>query len=161
LILGSSGAGKSTLARELGRRWALPVWHLDRMTWLPGWVLRDRAEADGEFYAHLQESAWVLDGAFPRHVAAAVEAADTVLFLDFPRSLCVARVAWRIVSRYGQVLPDMADGCPERGDFAFLRWIWGWKHTHRPAFVQATQGKAHARVFHRPRELARWLKSEG
>ncbi|MFI6132271.1 hypothetical protein [Micromonospora sp. NPDC051141] len=38
LVVGSSGAGKSTVAGELARRLDLPLIHLDRHYWRPGWV---------------------------------------------------------------------------------------------------------------------------
>ena len=37
VVVGCSGSGKSTMARELGRRLALPVVHLDVLHYLPGW----------------------------------------------------------------------------------------------------------------------------
>ena len=37
-IMGPGGAGKSTLARTVGERTGLPVFHLDRYFWHPGWV---------------------------------------------------------------------------------------------------------------------------
>ena len=38
LILGSPGAGKSTFARRLAERSGLPLIHLDKHFWRPGWV---------------------------------------------------------------------------------------------------------------------------
>jgi len=38
MIIGCAGAGKSTLARKLGAITGLPVIHLDREHWRPGWV---------------------------------------------------------------------------------------------------------------------------
>ena len=37
LIIGCGGAGKSTLARRLGEKTGLPVVHLDKLYWRPGW----------------------------------------------------------------------------------------------------------------------------
>jgi adenylate kinase family enzyme len=160
LILGSSGSGKSTLAFELARRSGLPLHHLDRLIWLSGWVLRDRVEADAEISALLQRPQWVLDGAFPRHLRESLPLADTVVFLDLPRWLCVARVAKRILTRYGEVLPDMADGCPERGDFTFLHWIWNWRNTHRPQFIEALKQRPDAIVLTSHREVRDWLAAQ-
>lgn len=45
LVIGSPGAGKSTLAHALAERSRLPLFHMDKLHWLPGWIERDRAEA--------------------------------------------------------------------------------------------------------------------
>lgn len=38
LVVGCCGAGKTTLSRELGEILRIPVYHLDRYFWKPGWV---------------------------------------------------------------------------------------------------------------------------
>ena len=43
MIIGCGGAGKSTLARQLGEKLNLPVVHLDKLFWLPGWEHISRA----------------------------------------------------------------------------------------------------------------------
>ena len=62
LVLGCGGAGKSTFAVSMGARFSLPVVHLDRLWWLPGWVERSREEFDGMLAAELAKPAWVMDG---------------------------------------------------------------------------------------------------
>ena len=38
LVIGPCGAGKSTLAFKLAERTGLPLHHMDKLNWLPGWV---------------------------------------------------------------------------------------------------------------------------
>jgi len=158
LVLGCSGAGKSTLACALAGRLGLPLKNLDKLLWLPQWQLRDRIEADQDLEGLWREDTWVLDGVLKRHLGGAIAAADTVIFLDYPRWLCLARVLKRVWTTRGQVRADMAPDCPEQWDGEFLAWIWKWKHTHRPAFVQAVEARSGALVFRRPRDLETWLK---
>ena len=40
MIVGQPGAGKSTIARQIGQRTGLPVVHIDKIHWMPGWVER-------------------------------------------------------------------------------------------------------------------------
>jgi adenylate kinase family enzyme len=42
LVLGTGGAGKSRLSREMAEILNLPIIHLDRHYWNPGWVERER-----------------------------------------------------------------------------------------------------------------------
>ena len=46
VIIGCGGAGKSTLARQLGKKLNIPVVHLDKLWWKPGWVESSREEID-------------------------------------------------------------------------------------------------------------------
>ena len=43
-IVGPGGAGKFTFVRSLGEQTRLPVFHLDRFFWKPGWVETPREE---------------------------------------------------------------------------------------------------------------------
>ncbi|ASJ73092.1 hypothetical protein IMCC3135_15040 [Granulosicoccus antarcticus IMCC3135] len=40
MIVGQPGSGKSTLAIRLGEATGLPVFHMDKIHYLPGWVER-------------------------------------------------------------------------------------------------------------------------
>ena len=64
-VLGFSGSGKSTLAGALGRRYGVPVLHLDRVQFAPGWVERplDAKVADVQrFLDGHGDDGWVIDG---------------------------------------------------------------------------------------------------
>ena len=38
----------------------------------------------------------------------------------------------RIAGSYGQVRPEMAEGCPEKIDFEFFRYVWTYRRQQRP-----------------------------
>ncbi|HIP70753.1 MAG TPA: hypothetical protein EYH05_05085, partial [Anaerolineae bacterium] len=59
IIIGSSGSGKSTLARQLGASLELPVIHLDRHFWHPGWVETPLDEWRIEVARLVQRRQWV------------------------------------------------------------------------------------------------------
>jgi adenylate kinase family enzyme len=48
-----------------------------------------------------------------------------------PRWLAMLRIARRIVTGYGPVRPDSAEGCAERLDLAFLHFAWSWNRIRR------------------------------
>jgi adenylate kinase family enzyme len=132
LVLGPPGSGKSTLARRLGAIRGLPVFHLDQAYWRPGWV-----EAPPEaFRAAVERAAsgpaWIIEGNYTSlALAPRLAAADTVIVLDVPSWLSLARVMRRTLRDRGLVRADMAAGCPERVDPAFLRFVWTWNRLRR------------------------------
>lgn len=141
LILGAPGSGKSTLARRLADRLGLRIIHFDQLYWQPGWVARSMDEVAGDIEESIQGDGWVFDGNNSRTLAMRAERADTLIWLDLPRALCMARVVRRVLGSYGRTRPDMAAGCPERFDPKFLRWAWTFPQHYRPgqaAFFETT-----------------------
>lgn len=123
LIIGSPGAGKSTLARRLAARLSLPLFHLDRMHWLPGWIERDRAEGRAELAGVLAQDRWIIDGNYGSLLPMRLARADSVVWLDYPTGLCLRRVLARWWHYRGTTRPDMTEGCPERLDVEFLLYV--------------------------------------
>lgn len=124
LVVGSAGAGKSTLAMALASALELPVIHLDKLWWLPGWRNRSQEEFDRMLDRELAKEAWIMDGNYNRTLKARLARADCVLWLDLPRLVCVFSVLRRIAANRGRTRLDMGEGCPERLDWEFLRWVW-------------------------------------
>jgi adenylate kinase family enzyme len=136
MIVGSGGAGKSTLARELGMRLEIRVVHLDAHFWKPGWVPTPREawlEAQGEL---MRPEAWIIDGNYGGTMDARLALADAVIFLDLPRLVCLTRALKRRIQYHGRSRPDIAPGCPEKIDLAFLRWIWDFPSAKRPGILK-------------------------
>jgi adenylate kinase family enzyme len=130
-IIGSCGAGKSTLAVNLGRKLDLPVIHLDAYYWQSGWQ-----ETDAPRWLQIQEelikkSHWIIDGNYGNTLDIRLAAADTVIWLDFNRYLCLWRVGKRYLKYFGKTRPDMAANCPERLNREFMQYVWNFPQVHR------------------------------
>lgn len=142
LVLGSPGAGKSTLAAKLGRILELPVVHLDRLFWTPGWVARDRPAFRALIERALDRPRWVIDGNYSATLPLRLERADAAVHLDFPRIPCLLGALRRILAHHGATRPDMAPGCPERFDLEFLRYIWDFPRDNAPRVARALETSA-------------------
>ena len=131
IIIGCGGAGKSTLARKLGEKTGLPVVHLDKLFWKPGWVESAKAEIDEIIRREMEQPRWIMDGNYNRTLAQRIARCDTVIYLDFSRIACLLGVIKRVLTTYGTVRPDMGAGCPERFDLEFLKWVWNFNKNKR------------------------------
>jgi adenylate kinase family enzyme len=132
LIIGSGGSGKSTLAARLGEITGIDVFHLDGLYWRPGWVEPDKAAWAETVAALLKKDSWIIDGNYSGTLEMRLAAADTAIFLDLPRTVCVRRIIKRAIRYRGTNRPDMAVGCNERLDLKFLAWIWNYRNRTRP-----------------------------
>jgi len=119
----SAGAGKSTFARKLGEKLDIPVHHLDAYYWLPGWIERDADEFKGIQQRLVKEETWIIEGNYGSSMEIRLEEADTFIYLELPLRGCVYTALKRWIVNYGKTRPDMAEGCPEKIDWAFLKFI--------------------------------------
>lgn len=163
-ILGYSGSGKSTLAQALGARFDLPVLHLDRVHWAANWTERDDAEKERIVRGFMdQNDAWVIDGNYGNLLRARrLEEADTIILLLFDRASCL----WRVTKRYfryrGLSRPDMGEGCTEKLDAEFVRWVlWrGRSRKKRQSYVTIlAQYPEKTLVLRTQRQIDRYLDS--
>ena len=163
LIVGSGGSGKSTLARQLGARLGVPVVHLDQHYFAPGWVEPSPEAWAGTVDHLIAEDAWVMDGNYGGTMERRIAAADTVVFLDRSRWLCLGRVVARWLRHLGRTRPDMAPGCPERIELAFVHYILAYPATRRPGVLARLQRATHAHVvrLRSEREVRAFLESVG
>lgn len=135
MIIGCGGSGKSTLATRLGQKLALPVYHLDRLFWQPGWQEMPRDE-----WCSVQESicaqpAWIIDGNYSSTMDVRFAFADTIIFLDLPTRSCLHGAIRRYFRFRGHSRPDMAEGCPEKLDWPFVEWILRYRKDRRPGVL--------------------------
>ncbi len=158
VIIGCSGAGKSTLARRLGERTGLPVVHLDREYWRPGWVEPARDDWRARVAGLAAGESWIIDGQYGGTLELRLARADTLIFLDLAMPVCLLRVLRRTLSGYGRTRAEMSPGCPERFDWPFLKYVWNYRRSHRPKMRDIVAGFAGTRLtFTTPAGVAAWL----
>ena len=88
----------------------------------------------------LRQQRRIVDGNHGATLDLRLAAADTIIFLDYPRWLCLRRALRRMLLYRGRPRPDMAEGCVQRLNLAFLRFIWGFPRTHRPRILDHLAG---------------------
>ncbi len=135
-ILGSAGAGKSWLARQLAEILDLPVVHLDRLYWKPGWVATPDSEWHQVQLRELERDAWIADGIQEERVKPNLwlDAADTVVFIDASPLTSVWRVTRRrFDSADGAEMPADCKPAPFYRAFPrFLRFLRVYRTVVRP-----------------------------
>jgi adenylate kinase family enzyme len=138
-ILGQAGSGKSWLARELAGVLQIPVIHLDRLYWKPGWVPMPEPEWETTQRREAGGEAWIAEGlqegrSMPKLW---LDAADTIVFLDASPLFCVWRVIRRRLRREaGPEAPADCKPAPFHRAFPkFLRFLWLYKRQVRPAVL--------------------------
>jgi len=165
LVLGCSGAGKSTLSERLSQITGLPLVCLDRLYWKPGWEHLSREEFRVVLDESLSANQWIMDGDFDHTLAHRLDYCDAAVLLDYPTIVCLAGVIRRWVTHYGKTRSSMTEGCPERLDGDFIRWVISYRRTRRPDHMkllkQAGEKDNHPRIFilKNRRQCRKWLAS--
>jgi adenylate kinase family enzyme len=149
VILGRGGAGKSSLARRLATLTGLPVVELDKIFWrsdltpMPkhDWTERQRSLTS---LAH-----WIMDGDLGPYdvLETRLQAADTILILDFPLMLCFLRALRR-----------------SRERAVFWWWMLTWRWQSQAKIVEAVHRHARAadvHIFRTPQAVDEFLSVVG
>jgi len=110
---------------------------IDAIYWQPGW----RPSKPRSFEATMMQAAnrpsWIMDGNYLASGAGQMRQlrADAVFWFDLPRWVCMCGILFRIAGSHGRVRPEMADGCPERFDAEFMRYVWTYRSRQRPKLL--------------------------
>lgn len=139
ILIGSGGSGKSSLARKLGNSLAIDVYHLDAMFWKPGWITTPKDEQRMVQQELVNRRFWIIDGNYNGTMDIRLQAADTIIFLDLSKWLCLYRVIKRRFQYRKKRRTDMAEGCEERISLPFLKWVWEYPKKHKPVIFEKLQ----------------------
>lgn len=130
LIIGCPGSGKSTLSGELHRATGIPLYHLDMMYWNP-----DKTTVGEELFKErlsqvLAKERWIIDGNYQSTMEQRMAACDTVIFLDYPKELCLQGVRERM-GKPREDLPWIEEGEDEE----FLKFICNFEQETKPKIL--------------------------
>jgi adenylate kinase family enzyme len=153
-LVGNSGSGKSTLGEKLAARLDLTHIELDSLYHLPGWVESEAEPFRAKLIAR-QEFAertggWIADGNYLNKVAdLTVDVADTVIWLDLPRSVVMRQVIGRTLRRMA-TRQELWNGNkePARNLFrweprqSIIRWAWTQHDRYRAEFGEMARASS-------------------
>jgi adenylate kinase family enzyme len=160
LIIGPAGAGKSTLAKRLRAVLDLPIISLDQYFWKPNWKKTSDSEWRNIVVEMVQKDRWIMDGNYRSTLDIRIPRADTIIFLDFPRFICLGRVLKR---RFENEQKQCAAGCRERISWNFLKWIlWKFPQSGRKYLLEKlkeVENEKSVLIFKSNREVENFLRN--
>jgi len=136
IIIGSGGSGKSTLARKLHNKMRIPLIHLDKEYWKENWTAPSKEEWIAKQLRLIYQDSWIIDGKYSSTMDIRMECADTIIFLDINRCICIYSVLKRWISNIGKIRPDMGNGCKEKIDYEFIKWIYEFPKIEKPKIIE-------------------------
>jgi adenylate kinase family enzyme len=154
--VGNSGSGKTTLAIRLGEVLGAPHLELDSVFHQPGWEPMERAEFRRRVAQFVAGDTWVTDGNYSAVQDLIWARADTVIWLDPPRSRVMRQIVWRTLRR-AALRQELWNGNRERWASMFtadpqesvIAWAWTQhgKYRNRYAIASADPALAHLKFL--------------
>lgn len=136
MVMGCSGGGKSTLTQTLAQITGLRAIHIDFFFWKPNWVERSKPEVMELVLNELKTDGWVFDGNHSSSHAARLEHADMIIWVDISRWRCIFNVIMRLWAYRGSHRPTITEGCNERIEWEFLKYIWNFNRVRGPKIAK-------------------------
>ena len=131
MVMGSSGSGKTFFSLQLGKILKLPVIHLDKEYWKPGWIETPKEEWIEKQKKLVENEHWIIDGNFSISYDIRFQKANTVVLLDYNRFICLYGIFKRWTQNFKKTRKDMAEGCIETMDFEFIKYVWNFPEKSR------------------------------
>ena len=124
-IIGYSASGKSTFAQNIGDILNIPVLHLDKVNFIPNWKERKIEESEKIVLDFIKENnKFVIDGNYYKFAYdLRMKISDKIIFFDFDRFTCLFQACQRYNKYKGKVRESMTEGCCEKLDWEFIKWV--------------------------------------
>ncbi|MDH0334661.1 adenylate kinase [Metapseudomonas otitidis] len=152
-IVGGSGAGKTYLAKLLSQRLGLPHIEQDAIFHQPGWQPLPREEFREQVAQALATPRWVVEGSYSATRPLILARAETVIWLDLPRTLVMYQIVTRTLGRLltrktlwngnRERLRNVMSLDPSR---SIILWSWTRHGLYRERVIAEQQDPANAGI---------------
>lgn len=103
--------------------------------WQSGWIETLKDEWVKKQDELTSGSEWIIDGNYGSTMEIRLLKADTVIFFDLKRLVCTIGYIIRVFKNKGKSRPDMPEGCPEKIDIEFIKYIWNFPKVSRKRII--------------------------
>ena len=146
-VIGCPGSGKTTLACQLAQVFSRPVTHLDRVLWNENWQMLPFEQREQIHADLIGTDTWLIDGMWRSHLPSRFTRSTVVIFLDYKRRVSFSRAVKRFLKFRHKQRADIADGCLEKLDAYFVKYIWNFRKKVRPEILQLISAHPEVRVI--------------
>lgn len=108
----------------------------------------------------IQSDSWIIDGHYFSTMEMRLERADIIFSFKIGRINCILGVIKRFILNFGKTRPDMGEGCNEKIDREFIKYVWDFDKTqlHRTDELLKSYPDIRVITFHSRRQAERYLK---
>lgn len=164
IVIGCPGSGKSTFSTKLAKLTHLPLIHLDSLYHQEHWD-SDQAVKKQQWSdtvtSLVKDDQWIIDGNYKSTMDIRIEAADTIIFLDYSRALCMWRTLVRRWQFRNKKRSDMPSSWKEKISYDFLKLIWNYNTEQRPNLIAELEKRSYQKEIHilkTPQDADNFLK---
>ena len=170
VVIGATGVGKSTLARALAEGLDVPFVELDALFWGPKWTPPPPEDFRARVAAATASPAWVVAGNYHAVRDLLWPRADTLIWLDYPLPLALARLTARTLRRgitrerlWNDNRENLWEHARVWSEHSLFHWLFTtyWRYRREFPALFREPAHAHLRVVHlrSSRATRAWLRT--
>ena len=147
LILGNGGSGKTTLALTCKSILHYPILHLDGIYWDKKWHKNTLEFFEEKTSQFMEKPFWIIEGTPMHDLANRLTHADTIIFLDINRSVCIFRMLIRAIKNICPSKNSKKIDSPANGfSITAIKWVWKFNRQKRAAIISEINQRKKSKV---------------
>jgi len=163
IIIGNGGTGKSTLGDKLSKILNIEVFHLDRMTFLPGWERVPEDEFRKTLDEVMQKENWIIEGwSYHTTLKHRLKEANVIIYLKFPIYVCYIYALERHIKYSYRQNPYDPDNSPILNKtFKMVKAMWKVYKEYEPEFqlmFEEIKDKKKVYVFGKRKDVNKFIE---